>query len=75
MSYAIQSATKSNGTYCAYKALWFEVIRVAFLSAIKGDRGSLIWLNATDGRFEELCQMLNLDAQQIRSKLKGQTDE
>lgn len=74
MSYALQSETVSNGTYCAYRALWSEVIRIAFLAAMKGDRSSLIWLTATNGRFVELCEFLNLDTQQIRNQvLKGQT--
>jgi hypothetical protein len=74
MSYGIQSAPAGNGAYCAYKALWFEVIRAAFLSAMKGDRSSVLWLTATDGDFSELCQLLNLDARAIRNQVSNRKD-
>ncbi|QHS51718.1 hypothetical protein [Edaphobacter sp. 12200R-103] len=74
MSYALQSATASNGTYCAYRTLWAEVIKQAFLSAMKGDRSSMLWFTATNGRFVELCGLLNLDAQQIRNQLLNRKD-
>jgi hypothetical protein len=74
MSYAIQSAIASNGTYCAYRALWSEVIKQAFLSAIRGDHSSVIWFTATNGRFVELCELLDLNAENIRKQLLNRKD-
>ena len=53
----------------AERKLWCEVLSQAVLSASKGDRSAVLFFTATNGRFVELCELLDLNAENIRKQI------
>lgn len=68
MNVGIQSATAPQNK-CPYRSLWFEVICHAYWRALVGESGAVIFFTAKQGRFSELCVLLDLDEQIWREQV------
>lgn len=64
----LQAATE-NQQYNPYTSLWVEVIKQAYLKAVAGELRSILFFQAQDGTFSELCILLNLPEQRIREQV------